>query len=232
MARKRLVRVKGDVRDFPRYSIAEAAFYIRVPASTLKAWTRGQNYVTAKGVHRTFDQVIALADPENKLLSFYNLVEAHILRSTTEKGVPLKNVRKSLQYIRETIPGDHPLLSHDFEVSGREMFIRHLGQTINATRQGQIAMREILEKYLKRVTRDAKGLPIQVFPIHSRRLAIHPLISSGKPIVRGKGIVVSVLWGRKKTGELIPDIAKDYGLTQLEVKQAIQDYEWKTQKAA
>ena len=232
MARKRLIRDKGDVREFPRYSIAEAAFYIRLPGSTLNAWTRGQDYVTARGIHRTFYPLIELADPENKLLSFYNLVEAHILRSTTEKGVPLRNVRKSLQYIRDNILGEHPLLSHDFEVSGREMFIRHLGQTINATQQGQIAMREILKKYLKRVTRDATGLPIQVFPINSRQLAIHPLISSGKPIVKGKGIVASVLWGRKQIGEPIPEIAKDYGLTQLEVKQAIKDYAWKEKEAA
>ena len=232
MARKRLIRNKGDVREFPRYSIAKAALYIRVPASTLNAWTRGQDYMTAQGIHRTFDTVIELADPENKLLSFYNLVEAHILRSTTKKGIPLGNVRKSLQYIRENISGEHPLLSHDFEVSGKEMFIRRLGQTINATRQGQLAMRKILEKYLKRVTRDATGFPIQVFPIHSRQLAIHPLISSGKPIVKGKGIAASVLWARERTGELIPEIAKDYGLTQVEVTQAIQDYAWKENRAA
>ena len=88
----------------PRYSISEAAFYVRIPATTLVAWTRGQDYRTSRGVHRTFEPLIELADPENKLLSFYNLVEAHMLRSTTERGVPLKNVRKALDYIREAFP--------------------------------------------------------------------------------------------------------------------------------
>ena len=66
MARKRLIRDKGDVREFPRYSIAEAAFYIRLPGSTLNAWTRGQDYVTARGIHRTFYPLIELADPEKQ----------------------------------------------------------------------------------------------------------------------------------------------------------------------
>ena len=232
MPRKHLTRVRGDIREFPRYSISEAAFYVRIPTSTLMAWTRGQDYTTADGIHHTFQPLIDLADDKHKLLSFYNLVEAHVLRSTTERGVPLRNVRKALEYIRGRFPVKHPLLSHDFEMSGKDLFIRHLGMTINATRQGQLAMRKILKKYLKRVSRDARGLPIQVFPIHSRRIAIHPLISSGKPVVKGKGITVSVLWGRKLSGEPIPEIAKDYGLTQLEVKQAIQDYEWKATKAA
>jgi uncharacterized protein (DUF433 family) len=219
--------MRGDVRDFPRYGISEAAFYVRIPASTLLAWTRGQDYRTVTGKHVIFDPLIDLADPDNKLLSFYNLVEAHMLRSTTECGVPLTNVRKALEYIRGTIHGEHPLLMHDFEVSGKDVFIRHLGDTVNATRYGQLAMRKILLNHLKRIVRDTHGLPVRIFPINSRRLVIDPQFSSGKPIVKDRGITASVLWGRSRTGESVPDIAKDYGLTQLEVKEAIEDYEWK-----
>src|SRR5229473_6575116 len=100
MPRRHPLRSEGDVRDFPRYSISEAAFYVRIPATTLHAWTQGQDYVTSTGVHRTFKPLIELADKRNKLLSFYNLVEAHILRFTTEqRNVPFKNVRKALDYV-------------------------------------------------------------------------------------------------------------------------------------
>jgi uncharacterized protein (DUF433 family) len=227
MPRKHLIRLRGDVREFPRYSISEAAFYVRIPHSTLQAWTRGQDYVTSRGTHRRFHALLDLADQENKFLSFYNLVEAHVLRAMTEAGVPLRNMRKALNYIRETIPGKHPLLTLDFEISGKDAFIQHLGMTICATKHGQLAMRKILEQHLRRIVRDKSGLPIQVFPIHSRRLAIDPLFSSGKLIVRDKGITASVLWGRNRTGESIPAIARDYGLTEIEVKEAIEDYEWK-----
>src|ERR1700692_514085 len=110
MARRRLDRMRGDLRDFPRYSIFEAAFYVRVPSRTLAAWTLGQDHWTKQGHHQIFKPLIEPADPRNKLLSFYNLVEAHVLRATRERGVPLRNVRKALEYIRETIPGGHPLL--------------------------------------------------------------------------------------------------------------------------
>jgi uncharacterized protein (DUF433 family) len=219
--------MRGDLRDFPRYGISEAALYARIPVTTLAAWTSGQDYRTNQGVHRTFKPLIDLADPANKLLSFYNLVEAHVLRSTTERGVPLRNVRKALAYIREQIPGRHPLLMHDFEVSGKEIFIRHLGDTVNATRYGQLAMRKILDHYLQRIERDAKGLPLRIFPIRSKRLVIDPRFSSGKPIVKDRGITASVLWGRNRTGESFTEIAKDYGLKEIEVKEAIQDYNWK-----
>ncbi|MGA8871741.1 MAG: DUF433 domain-containing protein [Candidatus Acidiferrales bacterium] len=228
MPRRHLNRMQGDVREFPRYSIPEAALYLRIPANTLRAWTLGQDYVTRTGVHRTFKPLIELADKRNKLLSFYNLVEAHILRFTTEeRNVPFKNVRKALDYVHEKIPGKHPLLTQNFETSGKEMFIQHLGQTINATKHGQQVMRAILEKYLALIPRDGRGLPIRVFPIHSKRLAIDPLFSSGKPIVKDKGVTASVLWGRSKSGESPSQIARDYGLAEIEVREAIEDYEWK-----
>jgi hypothetical protein len=43
MPRKRLDRIQGDVREVPRCSIPEAAFYLRIPANTLRAWTLGQD---------------------------------------------------------------------------------------------------------------------------------------------------------------------------------------------
>jgi len=227
MPKRRPLRTKGDVREFPRYSISEAAFYVRIPFATLHAWTQGQDYIAQTGVHRTFKPLISLADKENKLLSFYNLVEAHILRATTERGVPFRNIRKALDYVHETIPGEHPLITHEFETSGKEVFIKHLGATINATAHGQSAMREILSEYLTLIPRDGQGLPLRVFPRNSTRLAIDPLFSSGKPIVRDRGITASVLWGRNRSGESEKRIAADYGLTELEVKEAIKDYEWK-----
>jgi uncharacterized protein (DUF433 family) len=228
MPRKRPLRTEGDIREFPRYGISEAAFYVRVPTSTLQAWTRGQNYTLASGHHRTFKPLIELADKKNSLLSFYNLVEAHILRFTTEeRQIPLRSVRKALDYVQESFPGAHPLLTHIFETSGKEMFITKLGETINATAHGQKVMREILDKYLQLIPRDIHGLPTRVFPIHSKRLAIDPFYSSGKPIVRDRGITASVLWGRSKSGETLTQIANDYGMSASEVKEAIEEYEWK-----
>lgn len=227
MPRRRPLRTQGDVREFPRYGISEAAFYVRIPSSTLRAWTRGQDYTTSDGVHRTFKPLVSLADRKNGLLSFFNLVEAHILRSIIGRGVPLRSARKALDYVHEKIPGIHPLLTHKFETSGKEVFIQYLGETINATAHGQRVMREILEKYLKLVQRDAHGLPIRVFPINSKRLAIDPFFSSGKPIVKDRGITASVLWGRSKSGESIAQIAEDYGLPEIEAKEAIEEYEWR-----
>src|SRR6267378_1643374 len=169
MSAKKVLRLGGDVREHPRYSIEEAADYLHVPASTMRAWIRGQHYRT-NGRLKIFLPVIQPADPKNKLLSFYNLAEAHILRATRERDVPLRNVRAAIHYVRTEIPHDpHPILSVQFATFGKQVFIDHLGQIVNATRQGQLGMREILDRYLERIERDDVGKPRQVFPIYSSR---------------------------------------------------------------
>jgi uncharacterized protein (DUF433 family) len=225
MPRKKLVRFFGDIREYPRYSIEEAARYLRIPKSTLQAWTRGQHYHTRYGTERIYYPVIDLADQDFKLLSFYNLAEAHILRSTRDRYVPLRNVRLAIDYVRKVMaPSPHPLLTSEFKTFGKEIFIEHLGKVINATKQGQIAMRQILEEYLQRIDRDLQGMPIQVYPFYSKRLAINIKLSSGKPVVKGTGIMAEILADRRHSGESIPELADDYGLEPIEIEEAIQEF--------
>jgi uncharacterized protein (DUF433 family) len=226
MALKKIIRIGGDVREHPRYSLEDAAHYLRIPLSTMKAWCRGQHYRSGHSgriVH--FSPVIVPASPSQGLLSFYNLAEAHVLRATREQNIPLPNVRRALEYIREQIPtSDHPLLSHEFSTFGKSIFIEHLGDTINATAHGQKAMRLLLEKYLHRIDRDELGMPVQIYPMNTKYLAINPTLSSGQPVVKGTRIMAAVLAARKKAGESYDDLVQDYRLTQTQIEHAITEY--------
>jgi uncharacterized protein (DUF433 family) len=226
MARRKVLRHGGDVREHPQYSIEDVSRFLHIPLSTMKAWCQGQSYTLKKsGVQREFHPLITPADPDRGLLSFYNLAEAHVLRFTRDKDIPLKNLRKALDYIREKIPtSKYPLLSHEFSTYGKSVFIHHLGETINATKYGQIAMADLLDKYLERIERDDFGMPIQVYPINSTVLAINPLVASGKPVVKGTRVMASVLAERKRAGESYGDLVKDYGLTESQIEQAITEY--------
>lgn len=71
-----------DRRDIPRYGTEEAARCLGMSVATLDSWVNGRKYPTATGP-RLFKPLIELAGPGT--LSFYNLVEAHILLSTRKK---------------------------------------------------------------------------------------------------------------------------------------------------
>jgi hypothetical protein len=65
-----------DPRDVPAYSIVEAAGFLRLPPTTLRAWVLGQTYRTRTG-HRRARPFIRLRAVRPPTLTFWNLAEAH-----------------------------------------------------------------------------------------------------------------------------------------------------------
>jgi hypothetical protein len=90
----RRASTERDLREVPAYSIAEAAGYLRIPKTTLRAWLLGQT---------GFRAVIDIADRRGRQMSFINLVEAFVLSGIRRQhGVTLPKVRKAVDYLRRT----------------------------------------------------------------------------------------------------------------------------------
>ncbi len=225
MGRKQADRTGGDLRDYPRYSTREAAGYLGIPESTLKEWIRAYSRRRNYGSPRQYDGIIQIADPQRGLLSFLNLAEAHILRATRQRNVPLDSVRSAIEYIRERNPGEpHPLLRPDFATHGKSVFIRELGLSIDASKHGQTVMKSIIDRHLQRIKRAPDGLPEELTPMYSKKIAINPRFSSGQPIVAGTGIMVSILAARRAAGESLRELATDYGIKPYTIDRAIKDF--------
>ncbi len=117
---------------------------------------------------------------------------------------------------------------HKFETDRVDLFIQELGRTVNVVREGQVAMRDLIEAHLKRVEWDAGGLPAALYPFVSEDLDIErkpvmfdPRIAFGRLVLANTGIPTIEIAQRYKAGESIDNLAIDYGRTRLEVEDAI-----------
>ncbi len=226
-------RPQADTRFRPAYAVAEAAHYIRMPAETLRTWLKGRDY-PAGGKLRRFRPLIHLDDPEGRCLSFINLVEAHVLAAIRRHhGVRLPKVRRALEYVGTRFHVQRPLVDQTFQTDGLDLFVERYGEMINASREGQQAMKEILSLYLRRVDRDVEGLPIQLYPFTRssestqppldapRVVVINPAVSYGRPVLAGTGIPVAAVYERYKAGDSHEELARDFQLKTSEVEEAI-----------
>ena len=232
MARRKTERTQSDVRDYASYSIAEVAEYIGVPHRTLRSWISGYSYRTKNGVRKA-PPIIQPADPKGNLLSFFNLAEAQVLAATREQNISVARVRRAIEYLRDEVGEARPLLNCVFQTDGQQIFVdrlagKRLRNPLNISKHGQYGFGKILKRYLSRIERDANGLPNRIFPIKAGRpqrgkvITIHPCISSGKPSLASSGVMAEVLWRRKREGESITELARDFRLRPSEVKAAIQ----------
>jgi uncharacterized protein (DUF433 family) len=224
----RNIFTERDVREMPAYGIAEAAGYLRLPASTLRAWLIGQRY-RVRDQPKFFKPVIEIADKKGRQLSFINLVEAFVLAGIRrEHEIPLPKVRKAVDYLRRTFSTSRPLADEQFETDGIDLFVEKMGSLIGATQEGQIQMRDIIRDRLERVHRDPKGVPekIVLFPARpdksgSADVVIDPRLSFGRPVLDRLGVRTAILAERFDAGEDIEILAREYSAPPEAIQNAI-----------
>ncbi len=229
MVKKRPLPEAGqDPRELPAYSLTEAARYLRMPEATLRSWVVGRPYPTTAG-QRFFKPVIQLPEDGRPVLSFVNMVEAHVLDATRrQENITLRKVRTAVTFLERNYHSRHPLAEHQFETDGLDLFMQKAGLLINLSQAGQLAMRVVVAAYLRRVERDVKGLPIRLYPFTRKRgaeepraVVIDPFVSFGRPVLAGTGIATAVLAERFKAGESVEELARDYGRTVLDIQEAL-----------
>ena len=214
-------------QDKPRYTLASASHHLHLPPSTLRAWVRGRPY--KRGGAQGFSQPLIEAQG---LLSFNNLIEAHVLRALRgDHKVKMSAVREALDYAQREFGIPRLLLSKELLATPGNVFLERFGQLVNLGRSGQLAARKLLDAHLQRVEWDPLGNPRRLFPVDSydvetlnqakRIILIDPLISFGRPIVASRAIRTSTIAERIDAGESFEDVAADYRLERYEIDAAI-----------
>jgi uncharacterized protein (DUF433 family) len=210
-------------RDSAAYMLAEAARYLRLPVATLRSWVVGRQY---EGGGR-FDPLIRPASRRPTLLSFSNLIEAHVLRSLrTEHGVSVKALRNALDYAESRLDIKRLLLRQELCTEAGKVFLDRYGELIDLSASGQLAMRRLLDDHLKRVEWDASQFPVRLYPFvptaptQERPIVIDPRIAFGRPVIARRGVSTSAIAERIDAGEKLEGIAADYDLGVSEVEQA------------
>lgn len=223
---ERSLTTKNEVLHAPAYPIAEAARYLRVSSATLRSWFVGRPYPTTKGTSQ-FRRVLQAASEDPTLLSFSNLVEAHVLRSLrSEHGVPLAQVRQALEYAEKKLHIQRLLLHEELRTAGGKLFLDRFGELVNLSASGQLAMREVFEAHLDRVAYGKERSAVRLYPFvmseagDTKPIVIDPSISFGRPVVDRAFVSTRAIAERLDAGESIEDIAADYELTEDAVRKA------------
>lgn len=214
--------------ELPLYGLSEAALYLRVPIKTLEYWTFGRGRISP---------MIAAASRRPRALSFMNLLECHMLASMrTVYDLRLPKIRRAVAHLNKTSRFKHPLIEEPLYTTGVDVLIKEIDRFVNLSRDGQLAIPEIVEAHLKRVEYDRSSNVLKFYPfVRERSIAepkfilINPALGFGKPVIAGTGISTAVIASRFNARESIPDLAKEYGLEEKQVEEAIR---WETRTVA
>jgi len=188
----------------------------------------GQPCRKAEGIRR-FQPIIRPPSRKPIFLSFWNLIEAHILRSLrTDHGVSIKALRQALAYAEQSYKIERLLLSNELRTDAGRVLLDRYGQLIELSASGQLVMRQLLEEHLKRVEWDEWQFPIRLYPFLSvestsaaKPIAIDPKIAFGRPVVIRAGVSTAAIVERIDAKETVEEVAADYDLSVSEIEQAV-----------
>lgn len=219
---------KADIRNQPAYTVAETARYLKVAPATLRSWVVGRPYPTGKGTAHSRPLIRPAKNPP-VMLSFWNLIEAHVLRSLRiDHAVPMDALRRAITYAEKTLNIDRLLLSPELRTDAGKLLLERYGQLIELSASGQIAMRSLFNAHLARVEWDEWKFPVRLYPFagsfaaaEKRPVAITANIAFGRPVLVHGGITTAAIAGRIDAGESLAELAEDYDLTVAKIEDAV-----------
>lgn len=221
-------------RQIPAYDSHGAAHYLRIPENTIRNWAFGYAYPTRSGRRMWTKALVEVADQTKYLFSFENLIELHVLGALRrEHKLEMRKIRRAIEYLQRELRSARPLLEKVMETDGTDVFVTELGSLINASKDGQLAMKVLLQAHLKRIDRDRHGLPIRLFPFtrpsvaeqpgHEapRLISIDPAVAFGRPVIAGSRVPTAEVFERFRAGEQPDELAADFGRKRDEILEAI-----------
>lgn len=228
---------RADPRETPIYPVALAAFCLHgIPQSTLRAWVFGQG---------NFQPVIKPHDRSGRLLSFVNLVEAHVLAAMRRTlGLNMPKVRLAIRNVARELGIERPLAHAKFRTDGVDLFVEGLGGVKLASGDFRQTLLTDIGAFLKRVEWDAHDLARKLFPFPRhidlaeirdgdppRLIAIDPRIQFGQPVLAGTRIPTATIAERFFANEPMAAIAEDFEIS-LDLVEAAIRWEQPREKAA
>ena len=182
------------------YTATEAARLAGMPASRVRRWLKGYEYVTTRGARRSQPSVWLgeLPSIDGYLeLGFRDLMELRAVNAFLEAGVSWSLVRKAHAKGEELVGHAFPFSTDRFCTDGNEVFamLREEDETGFANvLTGQGYFRKLLSPLIVQLDFGKDGLPLVWHPRgRTSRVVVDPERGFGRPIVSLEGVPTSVL---------------------------------------
>jgi uncharacterized protein (DUF433 family) len=211
------------MRLVPLYTLAEAANYLDMPASTLRYWARpwsgGEPLITT-----------APAKKGGRLptLPFIGFAEAFVIKAAIKAGVKPTRVRENIAGLKKHFGKiDHALAHRCVWTDGVEILYREASAERDSDlyrgKDHQRQFRSTVESQLKLIEygNDDFAQRINLTRWGKVHVLVDPNVAAGAPLLEKSGARVEDLVTRYKAGDSPARLARDYGAKVGEVKKIV-----------
>ncbi len=218
----------------PLYNVAEAARFVGMVPSTLRAWARREPSAQKAQTERTKRAVVTVLPGEvgdDRRVPFVGLVEAMVVQAFRQTGLPLQRIRRAVTALADQNELDHALATRRLYTDGANVLYDYAD--MHADRQlrllvvgtGQRVFHEVILNYLKRIQfEDEKDnwATSLILPVTQQEvLRATPGVAGGDPVFIRGGAPLSAVRSRHVAGEPLESISQDYDVPLRDIVDAM-----------
>lgn len=219
----------------PLYTVAEAARYLDVPASTFATWAHGYRRRSARRRDVVAAPVLtAITSVRGPVIPFIGLAEGVALSAMRRSGVPLQRIRPALARIDDEFGLRHALASKRLYTDGAEVLVDYAAGSGDPTaaraarelvvaRNGQYVFNDIVGSYLRRIEfgEDGYARLIRLPAYDVADIVVDPARGFGQPIFARGGARLEDALALFRAGEPLDVVADEYGIPREQLEDAV-----------
>ncbi|MFJ7798313.1 DUF433 domain-containing protein [Pseudomonas sp. NPDC096950] len=207
------------------YTPAEASLYTGIPSTDIRRWLFGY---TTHGVQHPGLWNSELADVDERVLGFHDLLEIPFVHAFRQHGVSLQAIRSASQQAKEMFNQAYPFTCKRFQTDGRSIFATVLSETGDEALLDLVKRQYAFEQVIKPslyegIDYTGSGDAQRWYPVtRSKAIVLDPSRNFGKPVLTTVGIDTAAIFGAYKTeGQNIKRVALLYEIPTSSVEAAV-----------
>jgi uncharacterized protein (DUF433 family) len=145
-------------------------------------------------------------DPQEKTITFAELIELHFIKMFRDEGVSLQTIRKASLAASKKYKTEYPFCVKRFDTDGRDIFATLVSKETKAEiiedlKCGQLVFEKIIRPFFHKLEYESTVEPARYWPMEkSGRVVLDPARKFGKPIESETGIQTRAIYEALSAG--------------------------------
>jgi uncharacterized protein (DUF433 family) len=202
------------------YSVPDISFLLRLPKAKVRRWL---NDFWDIRFSEKYNQKYSWGEGRDKATNFYTLIEFYIFYQLRESGVGSKTIFAAHEEMARQLNTGYPFASAKLLTDGRSiLYSLEDGTTIKADKTRQIALRQVIEDFCKRIEFSDNNLVEKYYPLgRQKHIVVDPHHQFGQPTIEKTNILAETIYKMHTAGESNDFLARLFDIPLNNVEDAI-----------
>lgn len=202
------------------YSVSDISFLLKLPKQKVRRWL---NDFWDSRLAEKYNNTYSWGEGRYQATNFYTLIEFYIFYSLRELGVGQKKIFEAHESMAKQLKTIHPFASAKVLSDGRSiLYALEDGTTIKADKSKQIALKQIIENFCKKIEFSDNNLAEKFYPLgKNKHIVVDPHHQFGQPTVKETNVLAETIYNMHEAGETNEFLSRLYDISLKEVQAAI-----------